>query len=884
MPKLFTTRLLLLCIFINLLTGIVFVSAFYFGQKRSLAKREIDSSKRNVEFFKTSLQRSLKDLADNTRFLASTPPIQGIKRAFRNDGIDPVDTSTISLWKARLGTIFTEMLHAKVEYFQIRYVGFENNGKEFVRVNRRGNKVQVVLEENLQELKSQSYFNEIFEFRSGENYFSEFEFSQDFGKIDKPRELILHSAVPIFDLKNKPFGFVMIDIKQRDLFASALLSSIKDERILIQDKYRILFQNQVGDLLGDPTEIVNLANGENKSENVIYLKEDIYLNKRSSKSNKLSLTHIIDEGEIEREIAWFVYASIAIAFLLTLFTGILSFILGNIFIRPLKKLLKLNKKIENNEHINIGSFKNYSKDEVSVLSNSLISLYTKINDKKIALSEQKSAIDQAAIVLETDLSGKIQYMNEGFPNVSGYSSDELTNQLHSAFGAANKINPNASIWDTIAQGKVWKGEIEGRTKAGAKYWLDTTIYPVKDSSEKVYKYIVIHFNLTSQKTLEQELSLATEKAKQAANAKAMFLANMSHEIRTPLNSIVGYADLLLNSDTTEDSKSHLSCIYSSSQMLLQLVNDILDFSKNEYQDITLEKIQFDLHKLIDEVIMVVRLKAESKSIEVVKKIEVSAQVNIVSDPLRLRQILINLLNNAVKFTSQGSVKLEIGCKNDSLVIKIIDTGIGMTPDEIERIFEPFSQADLSVNRRFGGTGLGLTIVSQILRSMQGTLSIESEKGKGSSFELNIPVEIAKNPGVQLISSRNYKSDNGYDKKLRILLVDDNEQNISLLKIYLGKSNHEICVANDGKSATETAIEKEFDIIFMDVQMPIMDGREATEKIRFHEKLNPKRSPAKIIALSANVLGEDKASLMEAGCDAYMTKPVTKVELLGMLNK
>ncbi|EQA55437.1 MHYT domain-containing protein [Leptospira kmetyi] len=380
-------------------------------------------------------------------------------------------------------------------------------------------------------------------------------------------------------------------------------------------------------------------------------------------------------------------------------------------------------------------------------------------------------------------------------------------------------------------------------------------------------------DITERRNMEEELRRSMEKAELAALTKTSFLANMSHEIRTPMNSIIGFTEVLLSAEPKKEQIGHLEIIKGSAKSLLRLLNDILNTAKLEKGAVELEINTFSLFKLISELKSIFGLNARKKNLE----FEVIRDPNLneffIGDSLRVRQILTNLIGNAIKFTDRGKVTFEIKFENPYIHFSIRDTGIGIRADRLEKIFEPFTQADISTTRRYGGTGLGTTICKQLTDLMKGEIWAESNFGKGSVFHVRLPLS----PNTSLDSNKEKSLDFRYPK-LRILIVDDMEKNTELLKLLLSKEGHTITSALSGEEAVQIYAEETFDLIFMDVQMPGIDGHETARIIRFHEmQENVQRTP--IIALTASVFQEDRDAAKESGMDGFVAKPIDLPELL-----
>ncbi|WP_413699523.1 PAS domain S-box protein [Psychromonas sp. KJ10-10] len=381
-------------------------------------------------------------------------------------------------------------------------------------------------------------------------------------------------------------------------------------------------------------------------------------------------------------------------------------------------------------------------------------------------------------------------------------------------------------------------------------------------------------DITDRKKMESALIAEKEKAEQAVVARTAFLANMSHEIRTPMNAIIGFSDILLDDELNNHQRKQLNTINQSAKSLLHILNDILDSAKLDKGKFQLEYRDFSLVEEVDSVVSTLWLQAQQKGLQINLNIAPKAQCYYHGVPDRLRQILTNLLGNAIKFTEKGHVDINISSlQPGTLCFSIADTGIGMTPVQLETIFDAFSQADESMSRRFGGTGLGTTISKQLVELMGGSISANSEYGKGSTFEFTVPLEVATSSEVAKQREKHLQL-----PSLSVLIVDDIEQNIDLLSIILKRNQHAVKVARNGEQALLQMEHEVFDIVLMDIQMPIMDGLTASKLRRDYESEHGlPRLP--IIALTASVLPQDKISAQQAGMDGFASKPIVIDQLM-----
>ncbi|VAW64177.1 sensory box histidine kinase/response regulator [hydrothermal vent metagenome] len=512
------------------------------------------------------------------------------------------------------------------------------------------------------------------------------------------------------------------------------------------------------------------------------------------------------------------------------------------------------------------------------LQSSLIQVENSYN----ALNEQKSAFDQHSIVAITDVKGNIEFVNKKFSEISGYSETELIGKNHrllkSGFHSDDFFK---KMYKTIASGKVWNDEICNKTKKGDIYWVDTTIVPFMGKNSKPERYIAIRTDITARKRTEVELIEAKNIAESAVLAKGQFLASMSHEIRTPMNGVLGMLSLLQNTDLNDEQKHRLNVAQSSAKSLLGLINDILDYSKVDAGKLELEILDFDLRHMLGEFLEAMAYQAEEKNLELIldeKNIEYS---RVKGDPGRLRQVLTNLVSNAIKFTTKGEIiiRLSVSDKNNKslkLSCSVSDTGVGIAESKLDKLFDSFSQVDASTTRKYGGTGLGLAIAKKLCGLMGGDISVNSEENKGSCFEFY--VLLGKSEQSQLVMPEASISN------LKILIVDDNATNREVLRCQIEKWGAEVVDAESGAEALEICercVQQKkmlFDIALLDMQMPEMDGVELSRKLQQDERF----SEIKLVMMTSMGHQGDAQFFSDLGFSAYFPKPATTSDLFDAL--
>jgi len=489
--------------------------------------------------------------------------------------------------------------------------------------------------------------------------------------------------------------------------------------------------------------------------------------------------------------------------------------------------------------------------------------------RKAELASLVAAIDRALALVEFDMQGRIRHANQNFLNLTGYSLDELDGKPHRFLkGELNAEGEaaEAELWLALARGEVVRSHVQLRTRAGRPLWLRLAFNPIFDADGRPSHVVLFCVDLTSLRELESSLREAKERAEQGAAAKSAFLANMSHEIRTPMNAILGFAELLLDTPLQEDQRRHLGTVRNSARSLLGLLNDILDTAKLERGAVEIEDTDYDLRELCEQVAASLRITAERKQLGFRLDWEPDVPHFVRGDPMRLQQVLVNLLGNAVKFTEAGEVRLQVGQLQQQLCLTIVDTGIGIEPERLERIFEPFAQADASMTRRFGGTGLGTTIARQLVELMGGSIEVDSAPGRGSRFRVLIPLRVGNPPAITEQQTLPQLP------VLDVLVVDDVAQNLELMQLVLGRMGHRVQTAAQGQEALDRLAQARFDVVLMDMHMPVLDGLAATRALRERERgKGEARTP--VLALTASVLEEDRRAARAAGMDGFCVKPL-----------
>ncbi|MDP3630661.1 MAG: response regulator, partial [Actinomycetota bacterium] len=672
----------------------------------------------------------------------------------------------------------------------------------------------------------------------------------------------------------------------------------------------------------------------------------------------------------------------------------------------------------------------WTDDSVVLLRMAAFSIVNALERKRTNTEVRRltTALEQSPVgVAMTDTTGAIEYVNQKFMGLTGYSLNELRGRNPRILKSG--ITPDETyraLWETITAGNEWRGEFMNLRKDGTTFWSSATISPIRDYTGLIQHFVCVQEDVTAIKAAEDAMRAAQRAAEDANRAKSEFLASMSHEIRTPMNAIIGMAELLEETELAPAQRRYVDIFKSAGEALLTLINDVLDLSKIEAGKLEIEEIPFDLADLVERTVTVLGIRSREKGVELLARVAPGTPTKLKGDPDRLRQVLTNLVGNAIKFTDDGEVlvTVEMGREVEGLedgfelAISVTDTGIGIPAEKQQTIFESFTQADSSTTRRFGGTGLGLTISRRLVELMGGRIGVTSIEGQGTTFHVKLPVSrvdaseavpergLARLDGLRVlvvddnatnrliveemlaawgsVADAAEDGPGGLDKltrafvagtpfdvvvldnrmpgmdgmqmlaimredpllaetgivllssdavslsgrlrelgvsdylmkpvrrtdlhdaiaaaagsriaplapeaaasnvhaavqvPMRVLLVEDSEDNRFLLLAHMSKTPHEMFVAENGEEALaafEQASEP-FDLILMDMQMPIMDGYEATRRIRALEAVRGGHTP--IVALTAYALKEEVKRSIDAGCDDHLTKPIKKQVLL-----
>ncbi len=493
------------------------------------------------------------------------------------------------------------------------------------------------------------------------------------------------------------------------------------------------------------------------------------------------------------------------------------------------------------------------------------------------------AIEQSPVsVVITTPDGTIEYVNPYFETISGYSAEDAVGRNPRILKSGRQSGSfYRQMWQTLKDGKPWSGEIINRRKDGSLYWERAHISPVFDEGKAIVHFVGVKEDITEHKQALEDLNRAKQDAEAASVAKSLFLANMSHEIRTPMNGVIGMLGLLMDTDMTDEQHDFARTAKISANSLLSVINDILDFSKIEAGKLELEMLDFNFRDMMEDLMEIMSVHALNKGIELTSYIHPDVPSWICGDPGRIRQILINLTGNGIKFTEQGAVAVRVeleGTNGDTveLFIDVQDNGPGIPADRVDRLFKSFSQVDASTTRKHGGTGLGLVISKQLAELMGGSIGVESQPGRGARFWFTLVLEKRPAPeGANRISPAIIRGK-------RILVVDDNPTNRDLFCAYLNTWGCRFDTASSGETGLEklrdAAADAPFDAALVDFMMPGMAGDHLGRAI----KKDPAIQSTALIMLTSRGLRGDSQRMKEIGFAGYLTKPVKRQHLFECL--
>jgi PAS domain S-box-containing protein len=520
---------------------------------------------------------------------------------------------------------------------------------------------------------------------------------------------------------------------------------------------------------------------------------------------------------------------------------------------------------------------------VSLLTSHLRDSMMEIASQAATVCKQSQLIDLSHdAIITLDANQNVTGWNAGALELYGRTESEAIGKgIHDLLQTSGQI-PLPEIDRILDRDGRWDGQLCHTARDGRTITTESRQVLIRGANGTPTGMLQINRDVTGRIRITDELARAKETAETANRAKSEFLANMSHEIRTPMNGVIGTADLLLQTVLSSEQRQYAEIIRECGESLLRLLDDILDLSKIEAGRLSIETIPFDLRQLLKQTVAIVDLLASDKGLQLTFSFDDQVPTGVAGDPVRLRQVLMNLLTNAVKFTTEGTVTLRVTTISDdpgavTIRVEVRDTGPGLAPEVQVRLFQPFTQGDASTTRRFGGTGLGLAISKRLVELMGGTIGLESTLGKGSVFWFTITLPRTGTP----VTAPPAFSPVPRSTELHVLLVEDNPVNQRVTSRILERLGCRVAIAANGQDALAHAAETRYDLVLMDCHMPEMDGYEATQELRRRET-GRDRTP--VIALTAGAFESDRERAAVAGMDDYLSKPVKLADIARTLHK
>jgi len=753
-------------------------------------------------------------------------------------------------------TIKPFIQHKKV-YTHIKYLNL--HGKEILRVNYKDGKIAVVPHGDLQDKSNRYYVKESKTLNPGEVYLSKLDLNVENNVIERPYRSVLRLSTPILNAHGVIDGYVIVSCSGEFIVKELQESSDQIQTALLNKHSFYLYSNNKAEQWG-----FIYKNGisfkkqhpkfwkqiKEKEMCEFLIKPDFYSclhldpvnivspNRKSLSRRDWVLISSVNKGVIQEQFFEYIYS---------LWWMILS-VLG-----------------------------------ISIFSSYLLARYIK------ALQEVNQRMDIAHVAFQHSSDGvivldekrQIIQVNKAFEKITGYKEEEaLLKNPKFLKDPAHKYEKSffRGMWQEVQEKGFWSGDVYNIKKNGEPYVQHLSIDVVK-SDGRITNYIGISSDVTENKRIEANIIHDKDISEKANKAKDIFLTNMSHEIRTPMNAILGFSQLLSKTALNDEQKNFVKKTRNAANSLLSILNDILDLSKISAGKLTIQKAPFKPRRVIRQSIDVLSLQARQKGLALTYEIDENIPEDLIGDAERIRQILINLINNAIKFTEKGSIHINLFVLSKDthhcvIECSVSDTGIGITDKNLKSLFKQFTQVDNSTTRRKGGTGLGLAISKQLLEAMDGSIEVESEYGNGSTFSFELRLEL---PESGLLPLSLPQEERLHFNDLNILLVEDNADNCEVATLFLKEMKINVDQAINGKMAIDMIRQKPYDLVLMDIQMPIMDGLDATRILR-----NEGYDDMPIIAVSAHASQLEKDRSINAGMNAHLVKPFNIQDLQDLL--
>jgi PAS domain S-box-containing protein len=901
------------------LGGIVFlmlavISYGNYWQSKQLTEQEVlQHELGNSKVFKSTLEAELRGHQQNLLSLSQVPPIHGFMRARSNKGLDPENGDTALMWQQRLQTIFLSFAKNHPEYQQLRFI--DAQGDELVRVDRKSNgEVVTIADDVLQNKRNSSYVINALNLKEGEFYFSDIGLNQEYGVVQVPYLPVFRIATPVFDSEKKIMGVVVMNLAVAQIFNR--FTSLQDgiQRHIANNKgYFILHSDksrEFGEDLGFDYKLAveepymagfSLTQDQfirhDEVEGELEGFQKVYFSPSDKTRYWLLLFHIPANkafakivSTLQKTLLFSISIGLVVVLVVIKFTSksvvlpILTMAAAYERLRAGDLAVRVDESTAHDEFLALFSgFNAFAENQELATS--------RLRNEVTAQTERLSAVINNIVdgIITISERGSIETFNRAACDIFGYEENEVMGENIKILMPAPFRNEHDGYLDNYLRTGEKKiigigREVTGLRKDGTNFPMELGVSVI--SIAGINRYVGIIRDITERKQVEVDLKKAMEDAEAASKSKGEFLASMSHEIRTPMNGVLGMLGLLLNEKLTEKQLHKVTVAQTSAKSLLSLINDILDFSKVDAGKLELEEIDFNLRRLLDEFAESMALRAQEKGLELIVDISKIEQSTVKGDPGRLRQILSNLVGNAIKFTETGEVIIRAdlsGVADDNMkdeVIfscSIIDTGIGIPKEKQSTLFDAFTQADASTTRRFGGTGLGLSIAKKLCEAMGGNVSLSSEFAKGSCFTFSVKFKLSHQTPLVVPKVRM--------SELNLLVVDDNKTNREVLVGQLEHWGALVEQAKDGPEALllmrqrlDDQFSPRFDVAFLDMQMPGMDGAMLGKIIKADARL----AATKLVMMTSMSDQGDAKYFADLGFAAYFAKPATTSDLFDAL--
>lgn len=900
--------------FLLALTVALFVSiSFYLESERLIRKNSVDKLRLESKLVEPLLEQLYGQSSSDVLFLSQTPPVKGLIESLRKK-----ETFEYQLWLDSLTIIFSEMLNSKRDYFRISYVGVADEGRELVSVVRNIGGVHKVPQQLLLEEAQKSYFQTSLLNEPGSVLVSNVELKRINDRIVLPHQPVIRVSTPIYDPESgNLFGIIIIHVDFGKFIADLVgeklsgftmfLANLRGDFIYHPDVNK-QFSIELGRDFFIQTEFPQLNDAINNNideQKFSSLKSSegrvvpsyfsfIHLSKYGGQEPLLLLLQH-GEDSLSEELVTFRNRSILLGVSLALVALALSLLFSRRVVQPLLKMTHAVQLYENSGELE--SLPTQSADEIGVLARSFHNLLQRINaamseQQRLATTAQESSdrlqaiFDSAAdAIITIDSTGHILSFNLAATTMFGYQESEVVGKnVKMLMPVEHSDHHDQYLSNYLATGDskiIGVGrELTAVTKDKFEFPIHLAISEITLNEGHIFTGLIR--DITDQKAAEKALIEGKEAAESAVRYKSEFLASMSHEIRTPMNGVLGMLGLLSREELTSTQAHYTDLARSSAESLLTIINDILDFSKVEAGKLELEVIDFNLNNQLGDFAESMSHKAQEKNLEFILDVTGVKQSMVRGDPGRIRQVLTNLVGNAIKFTEEGEVTIRANLKplDDQrleFTCSVSDTGIGIAAKDIGGMFESFTQVDASTTRKYGGTGLGLAIAKQLCELMHGSISVNSIEHQGSCFEFTVQLE-ASDHSIQLLPQVDIKG-------VEILIVDDNSTNREVLRGQLEFWGARVEEANSAAQAMEclkvrshSASLPAFKVAFLDMQMPGTDGETLARAIRDNDQYRH----VKLVMMTSMARRGDAQRFADLGFSAYFPKPTTTSDLFNAL--